>query len=91
MAKSKADRVAEAEKALKDGKPMPSGVSYNAYRVPQFIAIEDDPEITDAEREAWKAASEAADKNLADEGIRIAQGASVVTPRTSTGGSVTAP
>ena len=44
MAKSKDERVKEAEQAQKDGKPLPSGVSYNAYRVPPIMPIEDDPE-----------------------------------------------
>lgn len=44
MAKTKEDRINDAKQAQKDGKPLPSGVTYNAYRDPQFLAIEDDPE-----------------------------------------------
>lgn len=82
MAKSKAERVEEAEKAHKEGRPLPSGVTFNAYRVPQFLAIEDDPEVTDAERKERSDAAEAAQRSLVDHGVRIAEGASVTTPRT---------
>lgn len=45
MAKSKEDRVREAEDAHENGKPLPPGVSFNPYRSPRFLAIEDDPEF----------------------------------------------
>lgn len=41
MAKAKEQIIKDAEEAQKKGEPMPSGVSFQAYRTPQFMTIED--------------------------------------------------
>lgn len=44
-----AELLRQAEEALKQGTPLPSGVSYNAGRTPQIMAAEDIESMGDAD------------------------------------------